>query len=224
MTRETGIIMSGNHPKLILDGTKTMTRRTWGLEKINENPNAWFGVPENIEGALWRFHNYNGTSLIVKCPYGQVGYLLWVRETWGAKGYGRILPIDKATMQGRLIYGDDTDWQCNRPSIFMPRWASRITLEITSLRAERLQEISWDDLVKEGVGDYRDSKYNFTHLWDSLNAKPKPHYVKGEIAFYESYPWEDIQETRTYRGKPWYVHGNPWVWVMGYKYSTKNTE
>jgi len=118
----------------------------------------------------------------------------------------------------------------------MPRWASRILLEVTAVRPpERVQDISHADIHAEGVvgdthpelsqpcrDDEQSARIYFADLWDSLNAKPKPHYARTKdgtrtIAYYESFPWADIQETHPYRGKPWYVHGNPWVWPSEFR-------
>lgn len=63
-----------------------------------------------------------------------------------------------------------------------------------------------------GILDEIRGKYS--NLWDSLYAKPIPVKEGGKVVRYESYPWADIQETRTYRGLPWFVIGNPWVWVI----------
>lgn len=127
-----------------------------------------------------------------------------------------------------------------RSSMFMPREAARIYLRVKEVRCERLQEITEEDAKMEGAPDcrpfecstgirprtincfiacsYRDG---FSLLWNSLNAKPKPQYKtvngKRQIISYISYPWEDIQETREFRGKPWHVCGNPWVWVYTFK-------
>ena len=176
--KETGIIMSGDHPKLILDGIKTMTRRTWGLEEINKDPDAWFGVPENIEGALWRFFNKNGTTLIIKCPYGGVGDILIMRETWASENrYNNLKPseipdIAKIFYLASEIY-DPFKMGIVRPSLFLPYKFSRGKLEITEIRAERLTEISADDIRAEGlvsIDPYRLHRA-FRDLWDSLNAK-----------------------------------------------------
>jgi len=105
-----------------------------------------------------------------------------------------------------------------RPPIFMPRWASRITLKITNVRVERLQDISNEDILAEsipgGTGFVRDL---FRNLWDSINAKPKPVYIDGVINHYVSYPFVGENETRNYRGKIWYILPNPWVWVIEFE-------
>lgn len=129
----------------------------------------------------------------LRCPYGQPGDRLWVRETWAATdndGLG-ITYLYKAD-------GDDTGnpairWQ---PSIFMPRTASRLTLELTSVRVERLQDISASDCRAEGLRPddelsllWRDNiRDKYRILWNSLNAK---------------------------RGYGWDV--NPWVWVLAFE-------
>jgi hypothetical protein len=156
---------------------------------------------------------YYGTS-----PYGHPGDRLWVRETWNK--------TNPSGESGSVFYRatdekkyPDAIW---RPSIFMPRWASRITLEIVSTRVERVQEISEAHAKAEGVGScdpggmlsYRE---HFRILWDSINAKPKPVYVDRKIVSYISFPWDDIHETRIHRGKPWLICGNPWVGVIEFK-------
>ena len=65
--------------------------------------------------------------------------------------------------------------------------------------------------------DNRTSRENFSLLWDSINAKPKPIEQDDEIVSYISYPWEDIRETREHRGLKWIVCGNPHVWVVTFK-------
>lgn len=124
-----------------------------------------------------------------------------------------------------------------RPSIHMPREAARIFLRVTDVRVERLQSITeLDILEKEGVTvDFPQPKPSyaslayaetrlkpavrkaFADLWNACYSKPHPVKTKGVITHYESYSWEDIQETRTYRGKPWYVIGNPWVWIIEFE-------
>lgn len=118
-----------------------------------------------------------------KCPYGQMGDYLWVRETWNVctfiDGVGIYIPpaIPKAHPGGdyTLIYKaldpEFNDW---RPSIFMPRWASRILLKVTNTRLEPLQGIDAEDCVAEGIEHQCAVErpiQSFRSLWDSINAK-----------------------------------------------------
>ena len=185
--KTTGMIFTGNHPQLILDGTKTMTRRTWGLEKINFYPDEWVHPYQlDVDPNLWTWRSTKtGKVITIKCPYGQVGDLLWVKETWTDLWMSNI-------DLGDVIYKatpPNPDFTVTRwkPSLFMPRWASRITREITEIRAERVQEITEKDAKAEGVvALYKTAPYTFgagyiwtphgyrdgfSKLWDSLNAK-----------------------------------------------------
>ncbi|GAG99905.1 unnamed protein product, partial [marine sediment metagenome] len=119
----------------------------------------------------------------------------------------------------------------------------RILLLNKDIRVEHVQDISaedaraegalewWDALEgKEGIerrtkieNDYGGERREHTSidlfqmLWDSINSKPKPIYKKKKIVSYVSYPWEHIRLTSIYRGLPWRVHGNPWVWAVTFK-------
>jgi hypothetical protein len=224
--RERGIIMSGPLVPPILRDEKTKTRRTWGLDRINESPNAYeFAGWGPTGAALFRL---NGSDALapIKCPYGQPGDRLWVRETWAAEffwpepGGGRQrqwnlvpaanrLPSDDTFVAYRstgTVHGCENNavdpvpcgetgsgsrwiW---KPSIHMPRWASRLTLEITDLRAERVQDISEEDAIAEGCFDAKEHDGTlpsqvFSPLWDSLNAP-------------RGYSWES----------------NPWVWCISF--------
>ena len=221
--KETGIIMSGDHPQKVLDGTKTMTRRIYGLGKINKNPDDWnvFHCVDHGRPPFWRFvgkEKSNDRPIIdINCPYGQVGDRLWVREThyrwgkWIKNGFSKT-GKQKWTFNSpdrEVCYTDEppthifpnkarnTVGWFKRPSIFMPRWASRITLEITEVRVERVQKITEEDAKAEGTSlfipsnpykEYHNHQTSFCYLWDSLNAK---------------------------RGYGWEV--NPWVWVVSFR-------
>ena len=222
--KETGIIMSGDHPVKCIDGAKTKTRRTWGLNKYNKNPNLWrirLGVncwfADSVE---LNKYNLPSQQIYLKCPYGGVGDKLWVKETWaiGAFLYERYAEIlykaENYKSKGDR-YFKHTDWNSYlnkrlgtggvalagwdkwHPSIFMPKWASRITLEITEIRVERIQEITAEDAIAEGIppfapdGEIKSStipRKHFAVLWDSLNAK-------------RGYGWET----------------NCWVWCLTFK-------
>src|SRR5574343_657565 len=213
---ERPILFSGPMVRAILDGRKTMTRRViktdgYGAEAVIKNDNAPLHV---------RIVDDLGASVPFSCPYGQPGDRLWVRETWAALekshmnvvGLKRLYKADAVPDDSgeRVGWWVDTDRKGNeefvpgkilwKPSIFMPRWASRLTLEITAIRVERLQDISEEDAKAEGaerLGNYGDEwtaipegtfRIGYRALWDSLNAK---------------------------RGYGWDM--NPWVWVITFR-------
>jgi len=197
--KETPIIMSGNHPKLVLDGLKTQTRRV-----IKPQPTKYGDPPWN-----WKYRNVTMSRVYASslkrdlpfyCPYGQVGDRLWVKETWATEqrlnhlkpseiGNASEVPLwykfDTNPVYERTNYLEDLvtrgKWRSSR---FMPRWASRITLEITEVRVERINDISEEDTRAEGFV----STSMFHETWDFLNAK-------------RSYGWEV----------------NPWVWVISFR-------
>lgn len=176
--KEKPILFSSPMVKAILDGSKTQTRRV-----IKPQP-IWIGDPS----VQFKTQDCNPKG-IIKCPYGQPGDRLWVREKFSyPTGYSYV---------GGIWYWadgqpDKGDWIKPKPSIHMPRWASRITLEVVSVRVERLQDISESDSRAEGVRyseeEIRPYTCAFVDLWDSINAK---------------------------LGYGWDV--NPWVWVVEFK-------
>jgi len=229
--RERPILYSGEMVRATLDGRKTKTRRIIKPQPIYNSMGTWiyggdiFFTEEDM--GIHLFHNVYGNK---GTPFGSFysdgGDHLWVKETFCDMGAG--------TMPGRIQYRatftdlDQAMWHQSgyspiwKPSIFMPRWASRIDLTITQVKVERLQDITEEEAWAEGVGGQMgpldiDGRVLFRGLWNSLYAKPKPVYRgKGVIDYYESYPWEDIHEMREYRGKPWNVIGNPWVWAISF--------
>lgn len=210
--KETPIIFSTEMVKAEQDGRKTMTRRTTGLDKINENPDSW-GEVYHVRESLWRFvgKSYETTDgnvypvKDIKCPYGQVGDLLWMRETWAVNPtMDEVTPRDissvafvyyKIPEPNSILVGK---W---RPSIHMPKWACRIWLEITDIRVERLQEITEEAIYKEGYAP-------FMHTDADGNVRE---LSSGLIWFSETI-WDSLNEKRGYG---WEV--NPWVWVITFK-------
>ena len=167
--KERPVLFSGEMVRAILEGRKTQTRRV-----IKPQP-LWVGDPN----VAFKTHSANPKG-IINCPYGQPGDRLWVRETFaGTKNTGFAY---RAT---DTAYGHK--W---RPSIFMPHWASRINLEVVSVRVERVQDISIEDAYDEGMewGDQGCGVLEFKNLWDSINLK-------------RGYGWD----------------ANPWVWVIEFK-------
>lgn len=170
--KERPIIMSADSVRAILDGRKSQTRRavrqfpTWGhVQELSD------GTWEHSEGG------FDHNVLSAHCPYGQPGDRLWVREVaaWnpelrepGDIWYRADLKWDTPSSG---YYPDNKSW---RSPIHMPRWASRLTLEIVGVRVERLQDISERDVAAElGLSrmtrDYK--RPRFVDAWDSLNGK-----------------------------------------------------
>lgn len=194
--KERPILFSAPMVRAILDGKKTQTRRV-----VKPQPEACSYVPGT--------HALNGQiiegnpAVLEQCPYGQPGDRLWVREAFFDHGH---FPEDPNTPIGERVEYRASEWDRVdpadggpwKPSIHMPRWASRITLELTDVRVQMLQEISWEDAIAEGIRDPRRAAtridpecgcvLKFADLWDSINAK---------------------------RGFGWVV--NPWVWALTFK-------
>lgn len=208
----------------VLDGTKSATRRVVKPQpftvKQDENAPCWCG----------HFVSESGKVLPDKPPY-RPGDILYVRETWEAWSRAEgIVPRIHYKADGEMLPG--VKWH---PSIHMLKEAARIFLRVTGAKVCRLQDITEEQAKAEGAvkaypyidpatheTEYMESEYGtylagFECLWNSCYAAPRG--VKdghGVITHYESYPFEETRETRTYKGKPWYVIGNPWVW--GYEF------
>ena len=207
---ERPILFSGPMVRAILEGRKTMTRR---VVKVDAADWECDGCEPNWPMA----ENQYGDSERVACPYGQPGGTLWVRETWASFGdSSSITPPVSHQCQIRYHADNSCQWRDVpqgarglypdasfrlRPSIHMPRWASRITLEVTAVRVERLQEITEDDARAEGIVKQAHgygvaglhmtlstAREAFGCLWDGINAE---------------------------RGFGWSV--NPWVWVVEFR-------
>ena len=176
--KERPILFSGPMVRAILDGRKTQTRRV--IKSRYKDSFGWGAAKPLILGSQEDF------DARYRCPYGKRGDKLWVREacyvesTGTANGYGRHI-LYRATDQDAPV----SKWT---PSIHMPRWASRITLEVESVRVERLQDISAKDAIAEGCCDPTSStpKRAFEWLWESINGPGS---------------WE----------------ANPWVWVVEFR-------
>jgi hypothetical protein len=190
--------------RALLAGTKTQTRRAvrkqFAADAIVAEVPATTPEGWQVSGHSGLWWDDAGACIddAVRCPYGMPGDQLFVRETWA-----------RDDEDGAIFYRADVgsgngadDWERNRldgvaryrwrPSIHMPRWASRCTLDVVGVRIERLQDISEEDAIAEGVTNSlhlpggRFANENYAHLWDTIN---------GEAA------WD----------------ANPWVWVVAFK-------
>ncbi|UXS01129.1 hypothetical protein [Agrobacterium tumefaciens] len=188
------ILFSGEMVRALLAGRKTQTRRVLNPQPANSDKfHGFVGVGETR--AVFGKSDYPpGEPKTVKVRIG-IGDQLWVRETWQGLSFGDYLPTKSSACDVRYAATDpcaDLDAEARgypwRPSIFMPRWASRITLLVKDVRIERLQDISDDDAIAEGVeqtiapvagrdvdidGFYWPGgpKRMFASLWDRVNGK-----------------------------------------------------
>ena len=235
--KERPIIMSAESVQAILDGRKTQTRMV--VKVANGMP---CGVGVHFDGktkGLKAFYiNANGDINDYRCPHGQKGDRLWVKETFlnyqlllARKGKGHAPDYYEEYFDGEFAYKSDgyntvksfkrdkiimtdgcidceVDGNKWKSPLFMPKKASRLTLEITNVRVERLQDITEDDAIAEGIklnksefnnsyqckdylddeNFYFDAKGSYESLWDKLNAK-------------RGYSWDS----------------NPFVWVIEFR-------
>ena len=182
--KERPIPFRGREVRAILDGRKTMTRRVVKLRAGEIAHDGDDGSLHAVANTTWG----DCIERIIHCPYGVPGDLLWVRETCWHREVHHADCLDEyeycATCEHPNGSTNPADYNTNDgywrkiPSIFMPRWASRLTLRITSIRVERLQEITEQDAMREGVkaecvstqpGIYS-YRAPFVELWDSINA------------------------------------------------------
>ena len=206
------ILFSAEMVRAILAGTKTQTRRVIvpQIERIEE-----LIYQRRKSGTIDEF---TFLEFIKKCKYGQIGDLLWVRETWKCEELdssgldGVRFAADGAFIEIENTISASNAWmEANRPggkwrpSIFMPRWASRINLEITGVRVDRVQHISREDAKAEGG----------SNIWSWDGKKPAKYHRRGVLNPYVanySVLWDEINAER---GFGWDM--NPWVYVIEFE-------
>lgn len=208
--KERPMIFNAEMVRAILDGRKTQTRRI--MKKQPEPSKAregdFYFPCDKMQSMVHVSDFIPGNSMIPDaheffskcCPFGEVGDRIWVRETWTPASVdaeeGHYAPDYRATENGQPV---DGRW---RPSIHMPRWASRITLEITGVRVERLNSISQEDAQAEGM--------KLTG-WRPTYSDPDS---GGEVwTPYDNFAqlWESI-----YGEESW--QANPWVWAITFRH------
>lgn len=202
--------------RAILEGRKTVTRRPVKATKAHadgfmmlDHGKGWW--PYNAFGDFASDHE--GMEYPIACPYGKPGDRLWVRETWYCDHFevqqGPYLrpadmhDLDQSREDGELVYAADSltpyeqEQPVWKPSIHMPRWASRILLEVTDVRVEQLQDISRADIRAEGL-------------------LCPPELASDDVSpnYRDWYPaaWRELWEST---GGDW--DANPWVWVVSFK-------
>ncbi len=207
------ILFSGAMVRAILDDRKTQTRRIVKPQPTQPLAGHVIYSTDEKQSGTWRFAtNDNHEGEYRRCPYGLPGDRLWVRETFTelrSNHYHDSGPREKLIeYAGRVVRNgieyrvdatsDETE-RCReelgyqwKPSIFMPRWASRITLEVTTVRVERLQEITEADAQLEGFAQSNTTlaRSEFIRTWKLINGVSS---------------WS----------------ANPWVWVVSFKRVTQ---
>lgn len=197
--KERPILFSGPMVRAILAGRKTQTRR------LVRNPARLDGLMLAGEEGEWS-------------PYGRPGDRLWVKETFryvlNDSSPHEPVPKRNPFIGGVYYKADPHSWLTNReelagwrwrPSIFMPRWASRITLEVTEVRVQRLQEITPDDARAEGVVTEAKSTD-----WHGDQTQHLTHDVACAVEAFERL-WDEINGKRA----PW--SSNPFVWAITFR-------
>lgn len=210
--KERPILFSAPMVRALLAGTKTQTRR---VVKARKDPDYGCHMsPGEIAG------DEHPERL---CPHGKPGDRLWVRETWYCDDYrvqrGPYLKPDdmdvaEARSDGTLCYAADNrrpyeaEQPVWKPSIHMPRWASRITLQVTGVRAERLQDISAADAWAEGIPGAPPLGVHIERMdewvrWSDGVMRDDPRSAYRAL-------WEHINGPGSW-------DANPWVWVLEFR-------
>lgn len=244
MSKERPILMNGEMVRATLDGSKTQTRRAIKLPPVNAPRGEWrsssiggSGITDHLghiipaQDCIWHSH----TGITLMCPYGQPGDRLWVREScqaWAYEsgGYAVRYPADCGCRE----IGKDSEYEhwldlcCYAgkehaivPSIHMPRWASRILLEVVRVRVERLQDISEEDAIAEGARRFDEIPMGTTsahpNRWSMENPTSTDQCLSSA-----RYAFANLYCKLYGNGKrgaldvePW--DANPWVWVVEFK-------
>ncbi len=219
--RELPVLFNTEMVQAIIEGRKTNTRRIIKPQPVYET--GYVGQVQKQNGVITHIYgSITMQELTNRCQY-KPGDTLWVRETWAYKQWSNKKIYYRADGELGDVNRENGKW---KPSIHMPREAARLFLIVKGVHVERLQDITEDGAKAEGIKllshdgktiftkDYRNA---FKTLWDSIYAAPAPVKRHGVITHYESYPWEELQEVRKYKGLPWYVYANPFVWSIEFE-------
>jgi hypothetical protein len=207
--------------KAIIEGRKTQTRRIVkphkGFNQIDEIRD-FSKNPPTIHHECGYYVDCDGDIRIRQCPFGKAGDFLWVRETFSSQAYGRNYGVEFFYNADKIDFPKERGVQLDlpegvvdekfrgmklkkHPSIHMPRWASRITLEITGVKVERLQEITQEDAFEEGMTQ----KLANSMGWAVAESEEVFNFTQCRRTFWQY--WDSIDKRY-----PW--ASNPWVWVI----------
>lgn len=237
--RERPILMSGPLVVATMKGLKRQTRRLMNPQPAIETTLVEWNTAE-LAFVPWKWSSggsYAGGGRTGKpfvCPLGVSGDRLWVRETFycdhidagdyrdvGIVGEPRPREVLEAEWRELMFFradGDDIAFEGGtgtwKPSIHMPRWASRLTLEITDVRAQRLQDISEEEARAEGVAPFFE---RFPEIGSDQCITSGERAIDAPYRASFAVLWDEINGDREVGGKPALWKANPFVWVISYR-------
>jgi hypothetical protein len=195
----------------VLEDRKDLTRMTKGLEIINTSPRSVRFIGEihpsckQKDQPVFRFKPKPGSLashlIDIQCPYGKVGNILWVRETFAEIG-------DQIKYKADCVdfpKWKDIHW---KPSIFMPRSACRLKLLIKSVSVERLHDITEEDAIREGVGHGFQMNAGWPDYTRIINGVCEVTQDTAQLSFFTL--WESINGAES-------LKANPWVWRIEFE-------
>ena len=214
--KERPILFSGAMVRAILDGRKTVTRRIvrfprkephtfWGAAYPHPSGIGWLFADHPLDAGLIAAVSKGRTGTL--CPYGAPGDRLWVRETWATLTNNGIRTVYRADGEDPRTGWDDVPPERRprmtwRPSIFMRREESRLTLDVVSVRVERLQDITEEDARAEG--------FSLEPMPARINGEPGQVWVFDPVTWFAK-TWDTINADRA----TWL--SNPWVWRVEFR-------
>lgn len=241
MKKERGLMHTTDMVQAILANRKTETRRTRGLNAINSDPDFYKFGGLKTKNRLWDSTKEENPNLLattaifldpidcetkIKCPYGNVGDRLYVREKWAKYNsesfdqediYAFFVLNDGTIVNNTIsnVYMDANLLSPWKPSIHMPKEAARIWLEITDIKIERLHDITDESALAEGIESISEKVITPTHYKNYLDSNSMMIFPKGSYRTL----WDSINAKPNKTDLSWKV--NPWVWVIKYKVISK---
>lgn len=208
MTKFKPILFNTEMVQALLDGRKTQTRRTQGLDYINDRPDDWYLDGARLNGSFILHNKVTKEEFWVNPKYQEYETVLWVRETWAKSEL--FENVQSGGPLNTLIHYKASENQIDypvkfkrskwKPSIFMPKSACRLFVEVTNVRIERLKDISEGDARKEGV----------ERLFPNFKSYNKNHpFCYTAYGSFKSL-WQSINGADSWES-------NPWVWVIEFE-------
>lgn len=201
--KERPILFSTPMVQAILEGRKTMTRRVVKPQSaiLSDEMARSLGIQPPIKQ----------NQPVISCPYGQPGDVLWVRETYHHTSCLNLSPDDET--YGYVYKADNQPWDDLenwnwKPSIYMPKEAARIWLQITNVRVERLQYISEEDAIAEGILKEKYDGIDIYYFYPCNDLRDDSYIDNPITSFYSL--WKSINGQDSW-------NANPWVWVVEFK-------